>query len=77
MSGRRHGPWEASQIRVSQNSERSAQLQLVTCRNSGPLGPYIRAARWIPAGIDPFIDPRVMLFEGMTAEFRRPQEELL
>jgi len=33
------------------------------------MGRYIKAARWIPPGLNPFIDPRGMLYDGMKAEF--------
>jgi hypothetical protein len=41
----------------------------------GPMGPYLKAGRFIPLAIDPFIDVRTMLFDGMQAEFRRLQED--
>jgi len=31
--------------------------------------PYIKAARWFPLAIDPFVDLRSVLFDGMSAEF--------
>lgn len=37
--------------------------------NSGPIGPYLRAARWFPLAIDPFSVLEDVLYQGMEAEF--------
>lgn len=37
--------------------------------NRGPIGPYLRAARWFPLAIDPFAVLEDVLYEGMEAEF--------
>jgi hypothetical protein len=39
------------------------------------MGPYIKAARWIPLGINPFVDVRAMMFEGMEAEYTASPSE--
>jgi len=41
--------------------------------NSGPIGPYLRAARWFPLAIDPFANLEDVLYEGMEAEFAESQ----
>jgi hypothetical protein len=46
---------------------------ILQCSKSGPMGPYLKAARWIPAGINPFIDPRGMVYDGMRTEFSHDQ----
>ncbi|KIK34551.1 hypothetical protein CY34DRAFT_97779, partial [Suillus luteus UH-Slu-Lm8-n1] len=39
------------------------------------LGPYLRAARWFPLGIDPFADLEGVLYDGMEAEFSELRDE--
>ena len=39
------------------------------------MAPYARAARWFPLGIDPFADLRLVLFDGMEAEFTAKARE--
>ena len=41
--------------------------------DSGPIGPYLRAARWFPLAIDPFAVLEDVLYEGMEAEFAELQ----
>jgi hypothetical protein len=34
------------------------------------LGPYFKAARWFPLSIDPFVDVRAVIMEGLEKDIR-------
>jgi hypothetical protein len=44
-------------------------------QTSGPIEPYIHAARWFPLAIDPFSVLENVLYEGMEAEFSEPRAD--
>jgi hypothetical protein len=43
--------------------------------STGPLDPYIKAARWFPLAIHPFADLRTVIYNGIEADCKRVRAE--